>query len=79
MQDEIFRKGLTQNHQLSASGGTENVKYFISGNYNRQEGMVKFTDYTSYSARANVEVTAIKKLKFGVNISPTYSINHDPG
>src|SRR5690606_221060 len=24
-------------------------------------------------------VTAIKKLKFGVNIAPTYSINNDPG
>lgn len=78
-QDEIFRKGLTQNHQLSASGGTDAVKYFISGNYNRQEGMVIHTDYTSYAARANVEVNASRKLKFGVNIAPSYSINNDPG
>ena len=78
-QDEAFRKGLTQNHQLSASGGTEAVRYFISGNFNRQEGMVMGTDYTSYAARANVEVTASKKLKFGVNLTPTYSVNHDPG
>lgn len=78
-QDETFRKGLTQNHQISASGGNESVRYYVSGNYARQEGMVINTDYTSYSARANVEVNASRKLKFGLNIAPTYSINNDPG
>jgi TonB-linked SusC/RagA family outer membrane protein len=78
-QNEAFRKGLTQNHQVSASGGNEYVRYYMSGNFNRQEGMVINTDYTSYSARANVEVNASKKLHFGINISPTYSITNDPG
>jgi TonB-linked SusC/RagA family outer membrane protein len=78
-QDEAFRKGLMQNHQISASGGNESVRYYVSGNYARQEGMVINTDYTSYSARANVEVNANKKLKFGLNIAPTYSITNDPG
>jgi TonB-dependent starch-binding outer membrane protein SusC len=78
-QDEIFRKGLTQNHQVSASGGSEVVRYYVSGNFTRQEGMVINTDFTSYSARANVEINASKKLKFGLNIAPTYSIINDPG
>lgn len=78
-QDEGFRKGLTQNHQVAASGGNEFVRYYISGNYARQEGMVHYMDYTSYSARANVEINASKKLKFGINLSPTYSITNDPG
>ncbi len=78
-QDEGFRKGLTQNHQLSASGGNEFVRYYVSGNFNRQEGMVHYMDYTSYSARANVEVNASKKFKFGINLSPTFSVTNDPG
>ncbi|WP_234734848.1 SusC/RagA family TonB-linked outer membrane protein [Tellurirhabdus bombi] len=78
-QDEAFRKGLVQNHQISASGGNDFVKYYVSGNYVRQEGMVINTDYTAYSARANVEVSASKNLKLGLNIAPTYSINNDPG
>jgi TonB-dependent starch-binding outer membrane protein SusC len=78
-QDQAFRKGLVQNYQLSASGGNEFVRYYVSGNYVRQEGMVINTDYTSYSARANVEVNANKKLRFGLNIAPTYSIVNDPG
>jgi TonB-linked SusC/RagA family outer membrane protein len=78
-QDEAFRKGLVQNHQLSASGGNEFVKYYVSGNYTKQEGMLINTDYTAYSLRANIEVNANKKLRFGLNINPTYSVNNDPG
>ncbi|WP_266367000.1 SusC/RagA family TonB-linked outer membrane protein [Tellurirhabdus rosea] len=78
-QDEAFRRGLVQNHQLAASGGTDFVRYYVSGNFVKQQGMVINTDYTSYSARANVEVNASKKLKLGLNIAPTYSINNDPG
>lgn len=78
-QDEAFRKGLQQNHQISASGGNETVRYYVSGNYTNQQGMVINTDYTAYSARANVEVNAAKRLKIGLNINPTYSVNNDPG
>jgi TonB-linked SusC/RagA family outer membrane protein len=78
-QDEIERKGIMQNHEISASGGTESVRYFISGNYVNQDGYVKFMNYKAYSARANVELTVSKRLKFGVNVAPTYSITTDPG
>ena len=78
-QDEIFRTGAMQNHEVTASGGTEAVKYFVSGNFSDQDGFVKAMGYKSYSARANVEVNATKKLKIGINIAPTYSITKDPG
>jgi TonB-linked SusC/RagA family outer membrane protein len=78
-QDVISRKGAMQNYQVSASGGTEAVKYFISGNYANTEGFIKKVGYESYSVRANVEVNASKNLKFGVYIAPTYSITQDPG
>ena len=78
-QDEAFRKGLITNVQLTASGGNDIVRYYVSGNYAKQEGMVIHTDYTSYSARANVEVKANQRLKLGLNIAPTYSVNNDPG
>jgi len=78
-QDEIEQKGQLQNYTLSASGGTDVVKYFIAGTYANQDGFVKGLGYKSYSARANVEVNLSKKLKFGVNIAPTYSVTQDPG
>jgi TonB-linked SusC/RagA family outer membrane protein len=78
-QDEIERKGRMENYELSASGGTEAVKYFISGNYANQDGFVMGVGYKAYSLRANIEINASKRLKFGLNIAPTYSITQDPG
>jgi len=78
-QDEMFRTGVVQNYQLSASGGNEFVKYYVSGGYMDQEGIAIGVDYTRYSAKANVEITANDRLKFGVNISPSYAIANDPG
>ena len=78
-QDEFFQKGIVQNYQLSASGGTDLIKYYVSGNYLNQEGITPGVTYKSYSARANVEVQASNKIKFGLNIAPTYSIANDPG
>jgi TonB-linked SusC/RagA family outer membrane protein len=78
-QDIIERKGLMQNYDVSASGGTEVVKYYISGSYLNQDAFIKGVNYKAYSARANVEINASKKLKLGVNVSPTYSITNDPG
>jgi TonB-linked SusC/RagA family outer membrane protein len=78
-QDAIFRTGVVQNYQVSASGATPNVNYFVSGNYTDQQGIVIGVDYKRYSARANMEVKANDKLKFGLNIAPTYSIASDPG
>ncbi|MBO0948682.1 SusC/RagA family TonB-linked outer membrane protein [Fibrella forsythiae] len=78
-QEQAFRKGIVQNHQISASGGTDKVNYYVSGNYVNQQGMVINTNYTAYSARANVEVKASDKLKLGLNLAPTYSVNNDPG
>ena len=78
-QDVIERKGQIQNYEISASGGSEAVKYFLSGNYANQDGFVIGVGYKAYSLRANLEINASKKLKFGINIAPTYSITQDPG
>lgn len=78
-QDVIEQKGLLQNNEISASGGTEAVKYFISGNYLNQDGFIKHVGYKAYSARANVEINAAKNFKLGLNLAPTYSITQDPG
>ncbi|MBD2722077.1 SusC/RagA family TonB-linked outer membrane protein [Hymenobacter armeniacus] len=78
-QDELYRTGVSQNYQVSASGATDNVNYYVSGNYNDQQGFALGLGYKRFTARANVEVKANDKLKFGLTINPTYSISKDPG
>ncbi|HEV8270472.1 MAG TPA: TonB-dependent receptor [Chitinophagaceae bacterium] len=78
-QDEIERKGPIQNYEISASGGTDAVRYFISGNYGANDAFIMNVGYKVYSIRANVDVNVSKKIKLGVSILPSYSITEDPG
>ena len=78
-QEEAYRTGLVQNYQLGASGGTEYVNYYISGNYMDQKGIIRGVDYKNYALRANVDVKPSKKLTLGMNLAPTYSEANDPG
>jgi len=67
-QKEIFRTGITQNYQLSASGGSARTKYFISGQYLDQSGILLNTSQTRYSLRSNITTELGKKFKLEVNL-----------
>ncbi|WP_196937642.1 SusC/RagA family TonB-linked outer membrane protein [Sphingobacterium pedocola] len=77
-QDAIYRDALFQNYSLSANGASEHTKYYISGNYLNQQSTLVNTDYTNYGLRANVETKSRGRLKFGVNLSPSYSERNTP-
>lgn len=66
-QNAVFRIAPTQQHQLSAQGGTENVKYYVSGTYLNQLGTIIGTKFNRYSFRANLDAQLKKWLKLGVN------------
>ncbi len=78
-QDELFRTGLVQNHNISASGGTDDVTYFVSGDVLDQKSHIVGVDYKRYTARANLEVKANERISFGLNLAPSFSIANDPG
>ena len=71
-QDLIFRKAPISNYQLSASGGSEKVQYFLSGNYLKQDGVILKSGINRYTVRSNVDAQLTSKLKVGVSFSPTY-------
>lgn len=78
-QDEVFRKALFQNYEVSGSGGNDFARYFVSGSYLNQDGTLINSGYRNYATRANVEITASKKLKLGINLAPSYSETKTPG
>ncbi|MNX22808.1 TonB-dependent Receptor Plug Domain protein [compost metagenome] len=75
-QNEIFRNAPMSNYQLSFSGGNEKTKYFLSGGYLTQEGVVLNTDLKRYSFRLNVESQVNKSIKVGANITPSYTFSN---
>ncbi|MCU7550634.1 TonB-dependent receptor [Chitinophagaceae bacterium LB-8] len=77
-QDSAFRTAPFQNYEVSASGGTEAVKYYASVNYLDQKGVLLNSGYKNYAGRANIEVNASKRLKLGLNLAPSYSETNAP-
>ena len=53
-QDEMSRIALTQQYNISASGGNENTQSLISVSYLDQDGVVVNSNYERITARANV-------------------------
>lgn len=66
---EITRTGFQTQHNLSVNGGTEMTKYLISGNFFKQNGVVKNNDMDHYTARVNVEQKVSKYVNLGVNMT----------
>lgn len=66
--DETYRDGFQTEHQLSASGGGENVNYYISGSYYQEDGVLKQTDYERFSMRTNLDATLNRKIRVGVSL-----------
>ena len=66
-QDEIYRTGNTQNHQLSVSGGSDKVNYYISGTYFNQEGIIVNSDFQKIQFLANVDAKVGERLKIGMS------------
>lgn len=66
--DAITRKGYTQQHNISMSGGNGKTNYFASGNYFDQKGVIIGTDYKRYNGRLNIDQVVSNKIKIGGSI-----------
>jgi TonB-linked SusC/RagA family outer membrane protein len=73
-QKELLRNALMQNHEISSSGGTDRIKYYISANYMDEQSTFIVGEYKRYSARANVDVKISNKFDLGITFNPTYSV-----
>ena len=74
-QDAIFRTALQHQHQLSVSGGTEKVQYYVSGSYMDQEGTIIGSNFNRFSVRTNLDAQLKKWIKMG--LSATFSTTND--
>lgn len=74
-QDAIFRTAMTTGHNVSLSGKSNSINYFVSGNYMKKEGTIIGSDFEKYGGRLNLSGQH-KRLKFGVNFAPSYSVSN---
>jgi len=77
-QDLSLNPGAVQDYGLSISGGTENSRYYISGNYFDQDGILVGSDFNRVNARANSEFNIGRftiTQSLGISQSQTQSNN----
>jgi len=65
-QDVVYQTGVIQNAQVSISGGTDAMKYMISANYLDHKGILKNSEYTRASLRANLSADITDWMDFGL-------------
>lgn len=65
-------KAFLQNYEVSVSGATDKVNYFVSGGFYDQDGIAVGSTFERYNLRANVEARASKWLKLGTNSMLAY-------
>jgi TonB-linked SusC/RagA family outer membrane protein len=66
-QEEVYRTAPMQSHQLSVSGGTDNVQYLVSGGYLDQQGILINSAFQRFALRTNVNVDINKWMSFGLS------------
>ncbi len=72
--DFVTQTGITTQHTLSASGGTEKMKAYGSFGYTDNEGVIKGQEFKRYSASLSVDITPTNWFSFGGNLNSSYSI-----
>lgn len=75
--DIVFGTGHIQSYQLSAAGGNEKSKYFVSAGYLNNQGMIEPAQFERYSFRLNLDNQLRDWLKMGTSINLLNSTTKD--
>lgn len=71
----VTRTGITQQHTIGVSGGTEKMKAYGSFGYLDNTGTLFGQSYVRYSGTANVDITPTKWFSMGVSLNTSYGVN----
>ena len=72
----LLRTGSIQSHQVGVQGGSEKTQFAVSGNYFREKGIIKTTDFTRYTFRVNLDHQINDRIRVGTSTFGVYSINN---
>ena len=67
--DAVTRKGALRNYELSASGGTDKVHYYVAGSYSDQEYQFIGYDFQRGTFKANMDAKLTDRLTVDTKIN----------
>jgi TonB-dependent starch-binding outer membrane protein SusC len=71
--DAIFQNGMITSHELSVAGGSDKVRYYISGNYFKQDGILLNSWYERYALLSKLNLDLTSRLTLANNINVSYT------
>lgn len=74
--DMVLRKGIYQQYQISTQGGNERTRFYLSGNYRDEEGVLINNRFSRMTGSMTIDHNATPKLSFGSNISVARAMNN---
>ncbi|CAL1518444.1 SusC/RagA family TonB-linked outer membrane protein [Chitinophaga sp. MM2321] len=78
--DEMTHTGIRNdlNMNVSGSDAANTIRYYLSGGYIHDQGILKESDFKRYSGRVKVDATPARWLQLGINSSLAYSNQNYP-
>ncbi len=67
-QDVLLRTGMQTRMGISASGGSDKLRYYLNGDLFQEDGIVRSSDYNRYSLRFNGDFNATDWLEIGARV-----------
>lgn len=67
--DEVYRTGIIQDYQLSITNGTDKLRYYLSGGYTGESGVLKKSDFKRYNFRGSIDNDINKWLTVNANVA----------
>ncbi|TNJ43769.1 TonB-dependent receptor [Tamlana fucoidanivorans] len=74
----INDSALRQEHSLAVSGGSDRTTYRFSGNFLKQDGSIKTSDFERVTTRLNIDSQVKDWLNMGLNVSYSSSVQNVP-
>lgn len=74
-----MKSTLMQRHNLSATGGSDRIKYFVSGEMMNQEGFLDTHRFSQYGFRSNIDTKPVKNVTLALNVAGRLRNNYTNG
>ena len=76
--EHLFRVGQKAEANLRLHGGTDQIGYYVSFNYVKDEGYYRNSDFNRLSTRVNLNIKPYKWLRASFNIAYAFTDKNDP-
>lgn len=76
--DGFFETALTQKHNLSIEGGSQDMSYRISSSYTNQNGVVPNSNYDRFTLAGSTSGKINDWLKIDLSMTYAYAVNNQP-